>query len=146
VKIKLRSRHGPSAAPPPVPRPPLRVSAGRDYPSGYTDPDVERFACEDGNAAVHDPSTWGENTHPSYVHVVNRGRHQGDRMTPEQTLAAVYHNMLALADTHVTLDVEPDLDGLNPRERAFVELGVDIGWTATVETLRDLDLLAKETP
>jgi hypothetical protein len=67
-------------------------------------------------------------------------------MTPEQTLTNLYNNMLALADSHVTLDVEPDLDGLTPTERRFVELGVDIGWTATLTTLRDHDLLAKETP
>jgi hypothetical protein len=68
-------------------------------------------------------------------------------MTPEQTLTAVYHDMLAIAEAHITLDVEPDLepDGLTGHEWAFLQLGVDIGWTATLTTLRDHDLLAKET-
>jgi hypothetical protein len=66
-------------------------------------------------------------------------------MTPEQIMQAIYDNMLARADATVVLDVETELDGLDPLERRFVELGVDIGWAATVETLRDLDLLAGGT-
>jgi hypothetical protein len=56
-------------------------------------------------------------------------------------LTTIYHNMCARADAHTVLDVEPELDGLTPRERAFVELGVDIGWTATLEELADSGLL-----
>jgi hypothetical protein len=57
-------------------------------------------------------------------------------------LTTIYHNMCARADAHTVLDVEPELDGLTPRERAFVMLGVDIGWTATLEELTDSGLLA----
>ncbi len=67
-------------------------------------------------------------------------------MTPQQQLETLYHQMLALADAHITLDTEPDQDGPTPRERAFIDLGVDIGWTATLQLLRDRGLLAKETP
>jgi hypothetical protein len=57
-------------------------------------------------------------------------------------LTTIYHNMLARADAHTVLDVEPELDGLTPRERALLDLGVDIGWTATLEELADRGLLA----
>jgi hypothetical protein len=57
-------------------------------------------------------------------------------------LTHTYHNTLTRADAHITLDVEPELDGLTPRERGFVMLGVDIGWTATLEELTDQQLLA----
>jgi hypothetical protein len=57
-------------------------------------------------------------------------------------LTHLYQNMCARADAHTVLDVEPELDGLTPRERAFIELGVDIGWTATIEELADQQLLA----
>jgi hypothetical protein len=56
-------------------------------------------------------------------------------------LQAVYHNTLARADTHITLNVD-DGTGLTPRERAYIDLGVDIGWTATLEELADRGLLA----
>jgi hypothetical protein len=57
-------------------------------------------------------------------------------------LTTIYHNMCARADAHTVLDVEPELDGLTPRERGFINLGVDIGWTATLEELTDRGLLA----
>jgi hypothetical protein len=57
-------------------------------------------------------------------------------------LQAIYHNMCARADAHTVLHIEPELDGLTPRERAFLNLGVDIGWTATLEELADRGLLA----
>jgi hypothetical protein len=57
-------------------------------------------------------------------------------------LTNLYDNMLARADARIVLDVEPELDGLTPRERAFIQLGVDIGWTATLEELADRGLLA----
>jgi hypothetical protein len=57
-------------------------------------------------------------------------------------LTTTYHNTLTRADTHITLHIEPELDGLTPRERALIDLGVDIGWTATLEELRDSGLLA----
>jgi hypothetical protein len=57
-------------------------------------------------------------------------------------LTTIYHNMCARADAHTVLDVEPELDGLTPRERGFIDLGVDIGWTATIEELTDSGLLA----
>jgi hypothetical protein len=41
------------------------------YPGGYSDADVERRAHEDGNAAVHNPSIWGENTEPHGIHITN---------------------------------------------------------------------------
>jgi hypothetical protein len=56
-------------------------------------------------------------------------------------LTHTYHNTIARADAHITLDVD-DGDGLTPRERAWIDLGVDIGWTATLEELRDRGLLA----
>jgi hypothetical protein len=64
-------------------------------------------------------------------------------MTPRQQLETLYHQMLTLADAHITLDAEPHLDGgLTPRDREYVNLGVDIGWTATLEELTDRGLLA----
>jgi hypothetical protein len=39
----------------------LSVSPGRLFGSGYQDPEIERFANEDGVAGVQDPSLWGEN-------------------------------------------------------------------------------------
>jgi hypothetical protein len=56
-------------------------------------------------------------------------------------LTHTYHNTLTRADTHITLHVD-DGTGLTPRERALIDLGVDIGWTATLEELRDRGLLA----
>jgi hypothetical protein len=56
-------------------------------------------------------------------------------------LQAVYDNTCIRADAHITLHVD-DGDGLTPRERGFLNLGVDIGWTATLEELRDRGLLA----
>jgi hypothetical protein len=63
-------------------------------------------------------------------------------VTPELALETLYRNIIALADAHITLDVEPDADGLSPQERAWIMLGVDIGWTATLEELADRGLLA----
>jgi hypothetical protein len=57
-------------------------------------------------------------------------------------LTTIYHNMCARADAHTVLDIEPELNGLTPRERGFLNLGVDIGWTATLEELADSGLLA----
>jgi hypothetical protein len=57
-------------------------------------------------------------------------------------LQTVYDNTLARADAHITLHVD-DGDGLTPRERAWLDLGVDIGWTATLEELADQGLLAR---
>jgi hypothetical protein len=57
-------------------------------------------------------------------------------------LTTIYHNMCARADAHTVLDIEPELDGLTPHERALIDLGVDIGWTATLEELADTGLLA----
>jgi hypothetical protein len=57
-------------------------------------------------------------------------------------LTHTYHNTLTRADAHITLHIEPELDGLTPRERGFLNLGVDIGWTATLEELADRGLLA----
>jgi hypothetical protein len=57
-------------------------------------------------------------------------------------LTTIYHNMCARADAHTVLNIEPELDGLTPRERGFLNLGVDIGWTATLEELADRGLLA----
>jgi hypothetical protein len=62
-------------------------------------------------------------------------------MTPRQQLETLYHQMLTRADTHITLHVD-DGTGLTPRERAWLNLGVDIGWTATLEELADRGLLA----
>lgn len=57
---KLPSRHGS-----------LSVDVGRQYPGGYHDQDVESIAFEDGQASVHNPSRWGENTHPHSIDVLN---------------------------------------------------------------------------
>lgn len=51
----------------------LSVGFGRQYPGGYADDDVESFAHEDGQAAVHNPSRFGENTHPHSIDVLNAG-------------------------------------------------------------------------
>lgn len=49
----------------------LSVEASRHYPGGYHDDDVEAFAVEDGQASVHSPSRFGENTHPHSIDVLN---------------------------------------------------------------------------
>lgn len=49
----------------------VAVSTGREYPGGYADDDVEAFAHEDGQAAVNNPSRWGENTRPHTIDVLN---------------------------------------------------------------------------
>jgi hypothetical protein len=51
----------------------LSVGSDRQYPGGYHDEDVEAFALEDGQAAVHNPSRFGENTHPHSIDVLNAG-------------------------------------------------------------------------
>lgn len=51
--------------------PSVAISTGRQYPGGYADDDVEAFAFEDGQAAVHNPSRFGENTHPHSIDVLN---------------------------------------------------------------------------
>jgi hypothetical protein len=56
-------------------------------------------------------------------------------------LQRTYHYTLTRADAHIILDVD-DGTGLTPRERALIDLGVDIGWTATLEELTDQQLLA----
>jgi hypothetical protein len=61
-------------------------------------------------------------------------------MTPTQQLETLYHQMLTLADAHITLDT--DLDGLDDNDLGYVNLGVDIGWTATLQLLTDRGLLA----
>jgi hypothetical protein len=49
----------------------VAVSAGRLYPGGHRDEDVEAFALEDGQAAINNPSRWGENTHSHTIDVLN---------------------------------------------------------------------------
>jgi len=56
---------------------PLQVAPDREYPSGYSDTEVERAAAEDGNAAVHDPALWGENAQPRFLDVLNEGHATG---------------------------------------------------------------------
>jgi hypothetical protein len=56
-------------------------------------------------------------------------------------LTHLYQNMCHRADTQITLHVD-DGTGLTPQERAYIDLGVDIGWTATLEELTDQQLLA----
>jgi hypothetical protein len=60
-------------------------------------------------------------------------------------LQTVYDNTCISADAHITLDVD-DGTGLTPKERAWINLGVDIGWTATLEELADSGLLAGGEP
>lgn len=49
----------------------MSISGGRLYPGGYSDEDVEGLAVEDGQAAVHKPSVFGENTHAHALDVLN---------------------------------------------------------------------------
>jgi hypothetical protein len=64
--------------------------------------------------------------------------------TPADTAALthLYQNMCHRADTQITLHIEDELNGLNDTERSLLELGIDIGWTATLEELADRGLLA----
>jgi hypothetical protein len=62
----------------------LSVGSGRQYPGGYQDEDVEAFALEDGQAAVHNPSRFGENTHPHSIDVLNAGHGNNAAMIAHQ--------------------------------------------------------------
>jgi hypothetical protein len=66
ISLVARSRRGPAH-----PAATLNVGNGRNYPGGYPDPEVEDFAIEDGNAAVHNPAIFGENTAPRVIEIIN---------------------------------------------------------------------------
>jgi hypothetical protein len=64
--------------------PSVAISTGRQYPGGYADDDVEAFALEDGQAAVHNPSRFGENTHPHSIDVLNASHGNNAGMVAHQ--------------------------------------------------------------
>ncbi|MBB3602768.1 hypothetical protein FHT40_002429 [Mycolicibacterium sp. BK556] len=54
-----------------LPRASMSITRNLRYPGGYGDEHVEDLAVEDGQATVHKPSVFGENTHPHAVDVLN---------------------------------------------------------------------------
>jgi hypothetical protein len=64
-------RARPGTAPPAGQGTGVALETGRSYGSGYDDASVERMAAEDGHAAIHDRSIWGDNTDPRVIHMMN---------------------------------------------------------------------------
>jgi hypothetical protein len=62
----------------------LSVGPGREYPGGYHDKDIEAFAFEDGQASVHNPSRFGENTFQHSFDLLNGGHGNNAGMIAHQ--------------------------------------------------------------
>lgn len=73
MKFNPNASAKPTARPagsPPAASGRLQTAATRPYVGGYSDPAIEDFGVEDGEAALNDPSTWGEeNSRPTSIEV-----------------------------------------------------------------------------
>ena len=78
----------------------MSISGGRLYPGGYSDEDIEAFAVEDGQAAVHNPSRFGENTHPHAIDIVNAGHDSNAGL-----IAYAYRDAVQTTSSELEFDV-----------------------------------------